>query len=101
MTKLSEEEISHKLTDAAGWSREEGKWIVKSYRFTAYLAGIDFVRDIARIAELELNHHPMIANDYKLVKVRLTSWRAGGLTSLDFEAAARFDEVFRQGRSPD
>ncbi|MFE5322541.1 4a-hydroxytetrahydrobiopterin dehydratase [Paenibacillus sp. NPDC056579] len=99
MTKLTEEELSRKLEDAEGWSREDGKWIVKSYRFAAYLDGIEFVRDIAGIAELELNHHPMIAIDYKLIKVRLTSWRAGGLTALDFEAAARFDEAFERRRT--
>jgi len=99
MAKLTEEQISSMLDEAAGWSREDDKWIAKSYRFADYLDGIDFVRDMARIAELELNHHPMISIDYKLVRVRLTSWRAGGLTALDFEAAARFDALFAQSRS--
>ncbi|TDF92140.1 4a-hydroxytetrahydrobiopterin dehydratase [Paenibacillus piri] len=93
--KLTEEEIVSGLEKLQGWSREaDGKWIVKKYRFSDYLAGIAFVERAARIAELELNHHPMISIDYKLVTLRLTSWHAGGLTALDFEAAARFDEVW-------
>lgn len=94
MTRLTEEEIALQLERAVGWSREDGKWIVKSFRFAAYLEGIQFVQDIARISEQELNHHPFIAIDYKLVRLRLTSWRAGGLTNLDFEAASRYNAVF-------
>ncbi|WP_282938282.1 4a-hydroxytetrahydrobiopterin dehydratase [Paenibacillus sp. RC67] len=92
--KMTEEEIAVKLEQAVGWSREDGKWIVKTFRFAAYMDGIQFVQEIARISEQELNHHPLIAIDYKLVRLRLTSWRAGGLTDLDFEAASRYDAVF-------
>ncbi|MBE1443570.1 4a-hydroxytetrahydrobiopterin dehydratase [Paenibacillus sp. OAS669] len=94
--KLTEEEIVTRLGQADGWSREDGKWIVKSYRFPAYMDGIQFVQEIARISEQELDHHPFIAVDYKLVRLRLTSWRAGGLMDLDFEAASRYDAVFER-----
>lgn len=93
MEKLKEEEIAARLELVEGWVREDGKWISKKYRFTDYLSGITFVEKVARIAELELNHHPMIAIDYKMVTLRLTSWHAGGLTELDFEAATRFDQA--------
>jgi 4a-hydroxytetrahydrobiopterin dehydratase len=93
MEKLPEEEIAARLELLPGWVLEEGKWIIKKYRFADYLAGIDFVQEIARIAELEMNHHPMIAIDYKLVTLKLTSWHAGGLTALDFDTAARFDSI--------
>ena len=57
------------------------------------MQGIDFVNEVASIAEAD-NHHPMIAIDYKMVTLRLTSWHAGGLTDLDFESAAGFDQAF-------
>lgn len=91
--KLSEEQVAEQLTVIAGWEREDGKWIVKKYRFSEYLDGIQFVNRIAQAAE-QLNHHPLIAIDYKLVTLRLTSWHAGGLTELDFTAAAEFDRQF-------
>jgi 4a-hydroxytetrahydrobiopterin dehydratase len=94
MPKLSEETVSERLEKTAGWSRENGKWIVKKYRFAHFLDGIAFVQEVARIAEVELNHHPMITIDYKMVTLRLTTWNAGGLTELDFTAAARFDAAF-------
>lgn len=92
--RLSEEEVQLKLRQAEGWSREEGKWIVKSFRFRTFPEAVAFVQRIAPIAEGELDHHPFIAIDYKIVRLRLTTWHAGGLTELDFEAARRFDEVF-------
>ncbi|MDF2959107.1 MAG: pterin-4-alpha-carbinolamine dehydratase [Paenibacillus sp.] len=94
MPRLTEEEIAAWLGRLSGWNREEdGKWIVKKYRFADYLSGIAFVERVARIAELELNHHPLISIDYKMVTLRLTSWHASGLTDLDFEAAASFDKA--------
>ncbi|MEK3912410.1 4a-hydroxytetrahydrobiopterin dehydratase [Paenibacillus sp. FSL H7-0331] len=97
MNKLSEEAVTERLEKAEGWSREDGKWISKKYRFSRFLDGVAFVQEVANMAEKELNHHPMIAIDYKLVTLRLTSWNAGGLTELDFTAAARFDAAFEMG----
>ncbi|XEC92930.1 4a-hydroxytetrahydrobiopterin dehydratase [Paenibacillus tarimensis] len=93
--KLTEVEINDKLSSAEGWRLEEGKWIVKKYRFKAYLEGIGFVNRVAQAAE-RLNHHPFISIDYKLITLRLTSWSAGGLTGLDFTAAAEFDREYAQ-----
>jgi len=90
MDLLTPENIERRLTSLSGWSLEDGKWLVKRVRFRSYLDGVDFVSRAARAAE-RLNHHPLIAIDYKLVTLRLTSWRAGGITELDFEAAAAFD----------
>ncbi len=90
--KLTPGEIDARLASSAGWKREDEKWIAKRYRFPSYLDGIEFVRRVAAEAE-RLNHHPFIAIEYKLVTLRLTSWHAGGLTALDFEAADAFDRA--------
>ena len=90
--RLSEEQIEAKLAAGGGWVREDGKWIVKKYRFRAFMDAIAFVNRVAEEAE-RLNHHPFISIDYKLVTLRLTSWHAGGLTELDFVAAEAFDRA--------
>ena len=90
--KLTPEEVEARLASSTGWKREDAKWIAKRYRFPAYLDGIEFVRRVAAEAE-RLDHHPFIAIEYKLVTLRLTSWHAGGVTALDFEAAAAFDRA--------
>jgi 4a-hydroxytetrahydrobiopterin dehydratase len=97
--KLTEEQIEDKLAEAAGWQRDDAKWIVKKYRFRGYLEGISFVNRVAQAAE-RLNHHPFISIDYKLITLRLTSWHAGGLTELDFTAAAEFDRAFTPPELP-
>ncbi|MBD2872182.1 4a-hydroxytetrahydrobiopterin dehydratase [Paenibacillus arenilitoris] len=94
--KLSEEQIGRSLADIEGWKLEDGKWIVKKYRFKAFTDAIAFVNRVAELSESH-NHHPFIAIDYKLVTLRMTSWHAGGLTALDFTAAAAFDGAYSEG----
>lgn len=91
--KLGNTDIDQKLAEVAGWTTDDHKWIMCKYRFMSFMQGIDFVNEVASIAEAD-NHHPMIAIDYKMVTLRLTSWHAGGLTDLDFESAAKFDQAF-------
>lgn len=94
LDRLPVESLGHRLERAEGWRLEEDKWIVKSYRFRTFPEAVAFVQSIASVAEQELNHHPFIAIDYRIVRLRLTTWHAGGLTELDFEAAHRFDQIY-------
>ncbi|GGG13468.1 4a-hydroxytetrahydrobiopterin dehydratase [Paenibacillus abyssi] len=91
--KLSGYQVDERLAAAEGWRLEDVKWIVKKYRFRSYLDGIEFVNQVAKASE-RINHHPFISIDYKLITLRLTSWNAGGLTELDFTAAAEFDRIY-------
>lgn len=91
--KLGNTDIDQKLAEVTGWTTDDHKWIVRKYRFASFMQGIEFVNKVARLAEA-VNHHPMIAIDYKMVTLRLTSWHAGGLTDLDFESAAKFDQAY-------
>ncbi|NEW07551.1 4a-hydroxytetrahydrobiopterin dehydratase [Paenibacillus sp. SYP-B3998] len=93
--RLSVTEIDESLGQAAvaGWTTDDHKWIVRKYRFAEFLQGIHFVNEVARFAEAS-NHHPLIAIDYKMVTLRLTSWHAGGLTALDFSTAAHFELAY-------
>lgn len=93
--KLNKEEIQLKLEALQGWSIADEKWIVKKYRFKQFLTGIQFVQNVAQHAE-SVDHHPMIAIDYKMVTLRLTSWNAGGLTTLDFESAEEYDRIYEE-----
>mgnify|MGYP000220411891 CR=1 FL=1 len=93
--KLERATVDERLAALGTWSleAEESKWVTRKYRFAAFMQGITFVGEVARIAE-DLNHHPMIAIDYKMVTLRLTTWSAGGLTELDFQAAGKFDQAY-------
>jgi len=93
--KLTTAKIEERLAEkaVAAWKTDDHKWIVRKYRFSEFLQGIAFVNEVARLAEAN-NHHPMIAIDYKMVTLRLTSWHAGGLTELDFSLAAQFEAAY-------
>lgn len=93
MTKLNDEQIQEQLSTRPGWTRKDGKWLVKKYRFPQFMKGIEFVQQTAMSAEA-LNHHPMIAIEYKVVTISVTTWSAGGITMLDFELIDRCDRLF-------
>ena len=88
---LSESAIHEQVTTLPGW-QVEGTELVKEFRFTSYLAGIEFVRRVAVLAEA-LNHHPDLLVGWRKVTVRLSTHSAGGLTRLDFELAGQITVV--------
>jgi len=53
---------------------------------------IDFVNDLAEIAE-EAQHHPLITINHTKVALKLTTHDAGGVTELDIELAQRVDNL--------
>jgi 4a-hydroxytetrahydrobiopterin dehydratase len=95
MMPLSLPEIEEKLKNLLDWQLEDNRWIKKRYRFTSFLTGIEFVNRIAELSE-EVKHHPFITIEYKVVTIKLTSWRAKGLTDLDMELAAKYDSIYEQ-----
>ncbi|MBY0147955.1 4a-hydroxytetrahydrobiopterin dehydratase [Neobacillus niacini] len=93
MEKLLPHEVQEKLSSVPKWKLTDEKWIERKYRFRDYLKGIDFVQSVATLSE-QVNHHPFISIDYKVVTLRISSWNAKGLTALDFELAAKYDEFY-------
>lgn len=96
--KLNELEIQKRLAILEGWKLTDQRWIVKKYRFHDYLKGVEFVQKVAQLSE-NVNHHPFISIDYKLITIKLSSWKAQGLTELDFELANKYDELYNQQKN--
>ena len=88
---LTQEEISEALTTLEGWAVEE-KELVKTFKFSAYLAGIEFVSKLGRAAEA-MNHHPDLIVGWRKVTVRISTHSAGGLTELDVNLALEADQL--------
>lgn len=88
---LSASAVQQHLIPLPGW-QVEGAELVKEFRFTNYLAGIEFVRRVAVLAE-EMNHHPDLLVGWRKVTVRLTTHSVGGLTLLDFSLAGQISAV--------
>ncbi|WP_088105374.1 4a-hydroxytetrahydrobiopterin dehydratase [Halalkalibacter urbisdiaboli] len=93
MEKLNHATIQEKLETVEGWTVQDEKWLVKKYRFKSYLHGIRFVNKIAELSERE-NHHPFIAIDYIVVTLKLSSWKANGITELDLKLIEEYDQLY-------
>ena len=82
----SNEEIERNISKIdGGWELKEGK-IVKSFRFPSFMKAIEFVNEVAKIAE-KMNHHPIITINWKTVKLSLKSFDVNAITQRDFSLA--------------
>lgn len=88
---LDESAAQQALASLAGW-RIDGKELVKEFKFPSYLAGIDFVAQVARVAEA-MNHHPDLHVGWRKVTMNISTHSAGGLTALDFELARKAEAL--------
>jgi len=93
--RVSTEIIESQLTKLNGWKLVNKKWLLKKYRFKSFLDSIAFVNEIAKLSE-EKNHHPFISIDYTIVTLKLTSWKAGGITDFDLFLVPQYDIVYEK-----
>jgi 4a-hydroxytetrahydrobiopterin dehydratase len=89
--RLDDAAITSRLGGLTGWSRD-GDSITKDFRCATFGDAIAFVVRIGFFAEAA-NHHPDLDIRWRNVHVALSTHDAGGLTTLDFDLAARIDEV--------
>ncbi|MBI2326702.1 4a-hydroxytetrahydrobiopterin dehydratase [Candidatus Curtissbacteria bacterium] len=83
------------LSEVKGWELvdDSGKLkIKKKFQFSNYMAGVDFVNQVAKIAEAE-GHHPDLYLGYQRVTVNLMTHAIGGLSENDFVMAAKIDQI--------
>ena len=71
---------------------EKDNIITKTFEFSSYLDGIDFVNEVANLSEQE-NHHPDITVGYCKVTISLTTHDAGTLTEKDYKLAKLIDDL--------
>ena len=91
---LSNDDIESKIADLDnGWELKDGK-IVKSFQFSSFMDAIEFVNEIARIAET-LDHHPIITINCKTVKLSLKSFDVDAITKRDISLAEEIKKVIK------
>ncbi len=80
--------------DGPEWSRQdrtdEARKIHKEFIFKSFREGIQFVKEVADLAEKE-NHHPDIFIFYNRVIIELWTHAIGGLSENDFILAAKIE----------
>ncbi len=81
------------LTDIPGWVlADEGKSIRREFRFATFMDAMEFVSQVADIAEIE-DHHPDIYISYNQVRLLLSTHAIQGLSENDFIVAAKINTL--------
>jgi 4a-hydroxytetrahydrobiopterin dehydratase len=92
--KLADPDIAGRLKALPGWTLEAGK-LHKAFTFKDFVEAWSFMTAVALAAEA-MGHHPEWSNVYNRVIVDLSTHDAGGLTTLDFDLAAKMEAVGRR-----
>jgi 4a-hydroxytetrahydrobiopterin dehydratase len=87
-----EKSIAEEL-DNSGWEIKDGK-LVKSFQFPSFMNAINFVNDVANIAE-RLDHHPIITVNWKTVKLSLKSFDVNAITRRDITLAKEIEKKLK------
>jgi len=83
--RLTETELSALLAEAPAWTlREDGKVLVRTFKFKDFNAAFGFMTRVALYAD-KADHHPEWFNVYNRVEVTLTTHDADGLSQRDVE----------------
>ncbi len=88
---LEDDDLTNALKKCPEWDYEK-KSITRIVEFEEFMDAIDFVNDLAEIAE-EAQHHPDITIKHTKITLKLTTEDAGGVTELDIELAQRVDNL--------
>jgi 4a-hydroxytetrahydrobiopterin dehydratase len=90
---LDEKEIGDLLRMLPrGWEVVEKSRIRKAFSCKNFMEGMNFAREIARLAEEE-NHHPDLCIHYTGVEVEFSTHSVGGLSENDFIMAAKIEDI--------
>jgi 4a-hydroxytetrahydrobiopterin dehydratase len=94
---LSNDEIESNIVDLDnGWELKDGK-IVKSFQFASFMNAIEFVNEIAKVAE-RLDHHPIITINWKSVKLSLKSFDIDAVTKRVIGLAKEIEKVVKTSK---
>ena len=88
---IDESDLETSLKKVPEWEYNDGA-ISRLFEFDDYMLGIDFVNDVAEIAE-EASHHPDMLVSWCKVRCEVTTHDLGGVTEEDFELALRIDNL--------
>lgn len=90
---LSDEDVRKSTAELneSSWELKDGK-LVKSFQFPSFIKAIDYVNEIAILAE-RLDHHPIITINWKTVKLSLKSFDIDAITNRDIVLAKEINKL--------
>jgi 4a-hydroxytetrahydrobiopterin dehydratase len=91
MKPLSRAEAEKLAAELPQWTLKD-RAIEREFKFKDFLEAIDFVNEVARVAQAA-DHHPDIQISYNKVRLEFSTHKIGGLSKNDFVLAARVDKL--------
>ncbi|SMM99019.1 Pterin-4-alpha-carbinolamine dehydratase [uncultured Candidatus Thioglobus sp.] len=91
LKKATDTEIQAFIAKYDAWRIKGGK-LHREYIFNDFIEAFGFMTKAALVAQSS-NHHPEWFNVYKKVVVDLTTHESAGITQLDFELAAKMEQL--------
>lgn len=88
---LAKEESQELLKETPEWTLKDNA-IEREFKFNDFREAVNFVNEVADIAEQE-GHHPDIYIYYNKVRLELSTHKIGGLSRNDFILAAKVDRL--------
>lgn len=81
------------MVDVKGWTLSpDSKSISREYKFADFIGSVNFINNVADVAEME-GHHPDIDIRYNKVLLTLTTHAIGGLSENDYIVATKIDAM--------
>src|SRR5262245_57263095 len=91
---LPAEKVRVLLTEISHWTlTADGQRIRREWRVKGFMAGLEFFRRVAEVAEAEDHHPDLHLVGYRNVAIEIWTHAAGGLTENDFILAAKIDLI--------
>lgn len=90
MALFTDSEISRRLAELSGWTRE-GTAIQKQFVLKNFVEAVAFVNRLVEPAEAA-DHHPDLTIHYRNVNVSLSTHSEGGITEKDFVLAQEIEK---------
>jgi 4a-hydroxytetrahydrobiopterin dehydratase len=91
--KLTRARVAELMLEVPGWELvEEGRAIIRTFKFENYYQTMAFVNALAYLAHRE-DHHPDLGVHYNRAVVRYSTHDVGGLSENDFICAAKAETL--------
>ena len=90
--KLTEAEVLERISKSKGWAVKDGK-LHRTFQCKDFVTAFGNMTRVALVAE-SMNHHPEWFNVWNKVVFDLSTHSVNGISNLDFQLAAKIDEIF-------
>ena len=90
--KLTDDEVQQQLSSLQGWTLAHSK-LHREFTCKDFIAAFGKMTQVALVAQ-SMDHHPEWSNVYNKVVVDLNTHSVKGLSNLDFQLAAKINDIF-------